>query len=175
MPIELLRNSDFFGSFESWTLGRRPFLNFIRPSDRVLDIGCANGFLLISLLIWHEGPLIPYGFDIRADRINEAKRLIPEFKDNIWRQDYLDREWRRIEVDVAIAPWVTNLPQTQYNYVANCIACAKRNVLFHLYDDRLELLESMQAALRSWNIELSSVHSVPGKITIAVVDGYSTR
>lgn len=40
------------GSFEEWTRLRIPICECIATSGTVLDIGCANGFLLECLLCW---------------------------------------------------------------------------------------------------------------------------
>lgn len=44
-----LNGSDFYGTIDKFKLAREPFNHFIAQGDKVLDIGCANGFLLYML------------------------------------------------------------------------------------------------------------------------------
>ena len=44
--------SGFFRSEAEWKAYRRPILNGIESSASILDLGCANGYLLESLMAW---------------------------------------------------------------------------------------------------------------------------
>ena len=51
----------------------------------MLDIGCANGYLLECLLNWGDERglnLIPHGLDQGSKLIQLAKRRLPEYADN---------------------------------------------------------------------------------------------
>jgi hypothetical protein len=69
---------------------RRPIADAIEKSGSVLDIGCANGYLLESLQKWLEpkGIMIePHGLDVSAALLEEAKRRVPDgafYHANVW-------------------------------------------------------------------------------------------
>jgi 2-polyprenyl-3-methyl-5-hydroxy-6-metoxy-1,4-benzoquinol methylase len=68
-------------SEEYWKAVRWPIVDAIGKSGSVLDIGCANGYLLESLQNWLEPKGItmePHGLDISAALLEEAKQRVPE-------------------------------------------------------------------------------------------------
>jgi hypothetical protein len=68
-----IRQSGFGGGAERWRLEREPILEGIDRSGSLLDIGCANGYLLECLVSWgreRHVELEPYGLDISQDLIS---------------------------------------------------------------------------------------------------------
>lgn len=63
--------------FEEWKNNRFSITKAINKDGRILDIGCANGFLLRCLQEWSNHKLEPYGIDIDQELIKEAKKLFP--------------------------------------------------------------------------------------------------
>lgn len=56
-------------SAQDWEVLRRPVAECLTTSGALLDIGCANGYLLECLLRWTEERgllIIPYGLDFSA-------------------------------------------------------------------------------------------------------------
>ncbi|MBI4023317.1 methyltransferase domain-containing protein [Candidatus Berkelbacteria bacterium] len=74
----LLEGSDFHPepgqeAWEQWHQARAFIADAINQDGDVLDVGCANGLLLTSLIQWSpDHQLVPYGIDTRADRVKEA-------------------------------------------------------------------------------------------------------
>lgn len=100
---EPLRQSGYSSTPERWRLAREPILAAVTSSGSFLDIGCANGLLLESLMAWGTARGIeiePHGIDLLPELINLARRRLPGFAANF---------------DVANAfEWQ---PRRQYNYV----------------------------------------------------------
>lgn len=69
-------------NFEKWERKRRFIAQAINKDGSILDIGCANGFLLKCLQEWSGRKLIPYGIDLNQRRIKQAKELFPLQADN---------------------------------------------------------------------------------------------
>lgn len=65
------------GTFESWKEDRHFISEAIHHSGTILDIGCANGFLLRCLQEWSAYTLIPYGIDIDDERLSKTSLFFP--------------------------------------------------------------------------------------------------
>lgn len=79
----LLEGSHVYGdaaTFRYWYERRSPIVAAIDRPGSVLDIGCANGFLLRCLLAWSEYDLDPYGVDPDTEAVEACKQLFPELE-----------------------------------------------------------------------------------------------
>jgi SAM-dependent methyltransferase len=78
--------SGFHGGAERWEAERRPILDAVERDVHLLDVGCANGYLLECLVGWaaEDGiALTPHGVDIGAGLIALARERLPAFADNM--------------------------------------------------------------------------------------------
>lgn len=77
------------GDEEDWRWSRELILDALPEgtrSARVLDVGCANGYLMESLQRWgaERGVQVePYGLDISARLVSLAQRRLPQWADRI--------------------------------------------------------------------------------------------
>ena len=81
-----IRQSGFRGGAERWRAERGPILDAIDSGGDLLDVGCANGFLLKCLVKWggERGlKLTPHGLDQGSRLIELAKARLPEYADNL--------------------------------------------------------------------------------------------
>ncbi len=104
-----IRQSGFRGGAERWRAERMPILDAIDTDGDLLDIGCANGFLLKCLVKWggERGlRLTPHGLDQGSRLIELAKVRLPEYADNFHVGNTWD--WR---------------PQRKYRYVYMLYDC----------------------------------------------------
>jgi SAM-dependent methyltransferase len=62
-----------------------------RPGS-FLDVGCANGYLLESLVRWSPHPIEPYGLDFSARLVELACARLPQWADRFFVGDALDWE-----------------------------------------------------------------------------------
>jgi SAM-dependent methyltransferase len=62
-------------NYIGWRTSRQFIADLINKPGTIIDIGCANGFLLRSLQEWSDFELIPYGIDISELHIRQAKKL----------------------------------------------------------------------------------------------------
>jgi SAM-dependent methyltransferase len=76
---------------EGWEIGRRPIATAIHRPGTFLDIGCANGLLMESIVRWAAHPLEPYGLDFAPGLVELARSRLPESADRIYLGDV--REW----------------------------------------------------------------------------------
>ena len=60
--------SGFGGDAARWEAGRRPIAEAIDCDGSFLDIGCANGHLVESIVHWSPHRIEPYGLDFAPAR-----------------------------------------------------------------------------------------------------------
>lgn len=80
-----IRQSGFGGGPVRWRSEREPILEAIEMDGDLLDVGCANGFLLECLVEWASErgtALTPHGLDQGAELIELAKQRLPAHKSN---------------------------------------------------------------------------------------------
>ena len=145
--------SDFFGSYTMWRKARMPFCWLIKTGDYVLDVGCANGFLLKCIALWEETlQFIPFGIDINAKRLFCAQRIHGEHKSNFKVHNMFHGIPFKEKFYVIITPWLGN--ETPKNIYTQNIKNHKSVILFYLYDDdvsRFEYMES-EVAASGWKV-----------------------
>lgn len=74
-------------SARDWEVLRRPIAECVTTSGTLLDIGCANGYLLECLLRWteeHSFVIIPYGLDFSAQLLALAQKRLPQYADHLF-------------------------------------------------------------------------------------------
>jgi SAM-dependent methyltransferase len=90
-----VRQSGFGGGHARWRTERELVLDAIADDGDVLDVGCANGYLLECLVRWgHERQrhLTPYGVDYGAHLIALAQQRLPQYAAHFWQANAW--EWR---------------------------------------------------------------------------------
>ena len=86
------RGSGHSGDAETWEAVRRPIVQAIDRPGTFLDVGCANGLLMESIVAWSEHAIEPYGLDFAPRLVEEARRRLPQWADRIFLGDVL--EWQ---------------------------------------------------------------------------------
>jgi SAM-dependent methyltransferase len=75
-----IRGSGFSGGPQRWRAERSPILEAIGTDGDIIDVGCANGYLLECLVGWaHERgiTLTPHGLDIGPGLVEAARARLP--------------------------------------------------------------------------------------------------
>ncbi len=114
--------SGFGGGAKRWREEREPILEAITEDGDLLDIGCANGYLLECLVLWgreRDLTLIPYGIDLNPRLVEAAKKRLPTFREHF----FVANAWE----------WV---PEKPFKYVYTLSHCVPdsyfENYLQHL-------------------------------------------
>lgn len=79
--------SGYTGTPQQWRVARSPIVELMPRSGTFLDVGCANGFLMESVVGWaaERGLAIqPYGVDISEALVDVARLRLPQWADRIW-------------------------------------------------------------------------------------------
>ena len=114
--------SGFAGGQERWAAERRPLIDAISKDGTFLDVGCANGQLLIDVTGWtaERGIKVePFGVDIGPGLVALARTRLDVGDNHIWTADAWncdpDREWTYVYSLLDLAPkemwcqWLTRL------------------------------------------------------------------
>ena len=79
--------SGFRGSPERWEAARRPIVEAVDRDGTFLDVGCANGLLMESVVAWSDYELEPYGLDFAPGLVELARERLPQWAERIWLGD----------------------------------------------------------------------------------------
>jgi SAM-dependent methyltransferase len=69
-------------TYEAWEAHRKPIADCIERSGSLLDIGCANGYLLECVLRWtaERGiTVVPFGLDLSEHLVALARQRLPAY------------------------------------------------------------------------------------------------
>jgi SAM-dependent methyltransferase len=77
---------------EGWEIGRRSIADAVHRGGSFLDIGCANGLLMESIVGWSRHPLEPYGLDFAPKLVELGRSRLPQWADRIFLGDILEWE-----------------------------------------------------------------------------------
>jgi SAM-dependent methyltransferase len=86
------RQSGFGGDEARWEAARRPIVDAIDRDGSFLDVGCANGYLLESVVRWSRHRVEPYGLDFSPRLVELARARLPGLADRIFLGDALEWE-----------------------------------------------------------------------------------
>jgi SAM-dependent methyltransferase len=76
--------SGFHGSAGRWEAARRPIVEAIGHDGTFLDVGCANGLLMESVVAWSAFAVEPYGVDFAPGLVELARTRLPQWAGRIW-------------------------------------------------------------------------------------------
>jgi Methyltransferase domain len=85
--------SGFGGDASAWRASRSQICQAIDRDGSFLDVGCANGHLMESVVTWcgERGVRVePHGVDLSPRLAAEARRRLPRWADRIWVGNALD-------------------------------------------------------------------------------------
>ncbi|MDI6740610.1 MAG: class I SAM-dependent methyltransferase [Candidatus Edwardsbacteria bacterium] len=89
------RQSGFSGPEDRWDACRKPVAECMDKAGAFLDIGCANGYLLESVMHWKKEAgieIAPYGLDAGGKLVALARQRLPQFADNFFAGNAWDWE-----------------------------------------------------------------------------------
>ena len=85
LPGENPRAQSGFGGDEArWEAGRRAIVEAIDRDGSFLDVGCANGLLLESVVSWSPHRVEPFGLDLAPRLAELARRRLPRWANRIF-------------------------------------------------------------------------------------------
>jgi SAM-dependent methyltransferase len=110
-----IRASGFGGGPERWRAEREPLLDGVGRDGDILDVGCANGYLLECVVRWGRErglELVPHGVDRSEALVELARERLPDFAGNL----HIGNSWT----------WV---PPRRYDFVYAVYDCVPEDYL----------------------------------------------
>jgi len=130
-----IRQSGFGGGSERWRREREPILGALRNAGDLLDVCCANGYLLESLRNWGGSrglEVVPFGIDQGSKLIELARNRLPQFASHFEMANPWDwHPGRRYEYVYALWDCVPEDYLTEFagRLMARCVAPGGRLIL----------------------------------------------
>jgi SAM-dependent methyltransferase len=112
--------SGFHGDRERWERHRCPIVAAVDRGGTFLDVGCANGLLMESVVEWsrERGHRIePYGLDLSPALADVARKRLPRWADRIFVGNVID--WS---------------PPGRFDYVRTELGCVPERMRRHLVE-----------------------------------------
>jgi hypothetical protein len=85
--------SGFGGTSAEWRAARGAIADAIERDGTFLDVGCANGLLMETVVEWcgERGLTVePYGIDLVPELVELARRRLPQWRDRLWTGNAVD-------------------------------------------------------------------------------------
>ena len=122
--------SGFRGDEARWESARRPIVEAIDRPGAFLDIGCANGYLLESIVRWSPHAIEPYGLDFAPKLVALARERLPQWSDRFFVGDALTFQpprrfdFARTELVYVPAEQRRELVERLLTFVTRLIVCS---------------------------------------------------
>jgi SAM-dependent methyltransferase len=122
--------SGFSGDEARWESARRPIVETIDRDGTFLDVGCANGYLLESIVRWSQHRIEPYGLDFSPGLVELARTRLPQWAERIFLGDALTWEpprsfdFARTELVYVPEERRRELVERLLSYVGRLIVCS---------------------------------------------------
>jgi SAM-dependent methyltransferase len=162
------RQSGFGRDERDWERFRRAVVAPIEADGTFLDVGCANGLLMESVVAWagEDGRAVePYGLDISERLAELARRRLPHWRDRIFVGNALlwepPRRFDYVRTELVYVPRTLRRRYVE-RLVARVVAPAGRLLVCSYGSSRPEgargepLLDELQA----WGLQLDRVEDV---------------
>lgn len=152
--------SGFHGDAARWQFARRVIVSAIDRHGSFLDVGCANGLLLESVVEWaaQDGYRVePHGLELSERLAQLARRRLPQWADRIHVGDVTNwqppqpYDFVRTELEVAPEHQRRDLVQ---RCLRDLVAPGGRLILCN-YGSSREPAAALVAPLRQWGFEVA--------------------
>lgn len=149
--------SGFHGDVARWDRCRRPIVEAVDRDGAFLDVGCANGLLMESVVEWsrERGYRVePYGLDLSSELTDVARKRLPRWADRVFVGNVMDwnppRRFDYVRTELVYVPQggrrqlVERLLQQVANDGGSVIVCSYGS------SRREEPAEPVAEVLRGW-------------------------
>ncbi len=162
------QQSGFGRDEQDWERFRRPIVEPVEMDGSFLDIGCANGLLMESIVAWaaEDGHRVePYGLDISEKLAELARHRLPRWRDRIFVGNALFWEPpMRFDFVRTEMVYVPNTRRRQYiqRLLERFVAPGGRLIVCSYGSSRPEgaRAEPLVDEMRSWGLPVDKVYDV---------------
>ncbi len=135
-----------------WEEARRPIADAIDRDGAFLDVGCASGYLMESIVRWSPHRIEPYGVDVSPELAELARRRLPQWADRIFVGNALDwqppRRFEFIRTGLDYVP-----PSRRPDLVAHLLGHCGR-LIIGVFNEEIEQ-RALARNVQSWGFTIS--------------------
>ena len=133
-----------------WEYARSLIADAVEAGQTFLDVGCANGHLMESMVRWAR--VEPFGLEISPELADLARRRLPQWRDRIWVGNVAD--WDppqrfdvvRVSLDYVPAPRRRHLVERVLTYAGRLV--------IGVFNEEREV-RSLEDEVAAWGFEIS--------------------
>jgi SAM-dependent methyltransferase len=160
------RQSGFGRDEQDWERFRRPVAAAIVKSGSFLDIGCANGLLMESVVAWaaQDGHAMePYGLDISEKLAELARRRLPQWGNRIFVGNALfwktPRRFDFVRTEIVYVPRTRRREYVE-RLLNQCVAARGRLIVCSYGSSRPEgaRAEPLVEEVQGWGLAIDGIH-----------------
>jgi SAM-dependent methyltransferase len=146
--------SGYTGSADAWKQARGLIAEAIDRKGTFLDVGCANGLLLESVVAWCAGRGItiePYGLDILPSLVAIAKKRLPQWADRFFVGNAID--WQPPMRFNLIRTGLDYVPKPRQQALVEHLLGFADTLIVGTFNEEAEMHKT-EDDLRSWGVEI---------------------
>ena len=140
------------GTAEDWVYARALVADAIDRDGTLLDVGCANGYLMECLPGWTRFHVEPYGLELSRALARLARERRPEWSDRIWVGNAVDwrppRTFTYVRTGLEYAP-----PRRRRDLVEHLLGFCERLIVGVFGEHESE--RTTEETLRGWGFRIA--------------------
>jgi len=140
------------GSRSDWEYSRSLIADAIDRGGTFLDVGCANGFLMESIVRWTPFEVEPYGLEIAPELADLARHRLPARADRITVGNAV--QWQPPQPFTHIRTNLDYVPRPRRRGLVEHLRANCDRLIVGVFNEH-ETEHTVEEELRSWGVEVA--------------------
>jgi len=139
-----------------WERARSQLAEAVEPGQTFLDVGCANGHLLESMVRW--AGVEPYGLEISRELAELARRRLPQWADRIWVGNAID--WKPPQSFDVVRTGIDYVPIPRRRQLVEHLLAYSRRLVVGVFNEERDA-RSLEDEVSGWGFTISGHRERP--------------
>jgi hypothetical protein len=140
------------GNRSDWDYSRSLIADAIDRDGSFLDVGCANGFLMQSIVGWTSFAVEPFGLEIAPELAELARRRLPAWADRIAVGNAAD--WQPPQQFTFIRTNLDYVPRARRRGLVEHLRASCDRLIIGVFNEH-ETERTVEDELRSWGLQVA--------------------